>query len=82
MVYIWDTIPSKILEKHSCSNNIEFLFVELNFGKCECLLCGMYHPPFQNNEYYFNYLDKPLDTYSNYEKVLLVGNFNKEITEH
>ena len=34
MIYIRDTIPSKILEKHSCPNNIECLFTELNFRKC------------------------------------------------
>ena len=34
MIYIRDTIPSKILEKHSCPNNIECLFIELNFRKC------------------------------------------------
>ena len=33
-IYIRDTIPSKILEKHSCPNNIECLFIELNFRKC------------------------------------------------
>ena len=82
MIYIRDTIPSKILEKHSCPNNIECLFIELNFRKCKWLLCGTYHPPSQNDEYYFNYLDKALDSYSNYEKVLLVGDFNTEITEH
>ena len=35
MVYIWDTIPSKILEKYSCPNNIECLFIELNFRTCK-----------------------------------------------
>ena len=34
MIYIRYTIPSKILEKHSCPNNIECLFIELNFRKC------------------------------------------------
>ena len=34
MIYIQDTIPSKILEKHSCRNNIECLFIEYNFTKC------------------------------------------------
>ena len=82
MIYIRDTIPSKILEKHSCPNNIECLFTELNFRKCKLLLCGTYHPPSQNDEYYFNYLNKTLDTYSNYKKVLLVGDFKIEITEH
>ena len=72
----WDTIPSKILEKHSCPNNIEYLFIELNFRKCKWLLYRTYHPPSQNDKYYFNYHDKALDSYSNYEKVLLVGDFN------
>ena len=75
-VCIWDTIPSKILEKRSSPNNTECLFIELNFKKCKWLLCGTYHSPSQNDEYYFNYLDKALETYSNYEKILLVGDFN------
>ena len=29
MVYIWDIIPSKVLENHSCPNNIECLFIKL-----------------------------------------------------
>ena len=72
MIYIRNTIRSKILEKHSCPNNIECLFIELNFRKCKWLLCGMYHPPSQNDEYYFNYLGKVLDAYSDYEKVCLL----------
>ena len=82
MVYIRDTIPSKILEKHSSPKDIECLFIELNFRKCKWLLCRTYHLPSQNDEYYFNYLDKALDTYSHYKKVLLVGDFNTEIAEH
>ena len=82
VAYIRDTIPSKILEKLSCPNNIEFRFIEINFRECNWLLCGTCHPPSQNDEYYFNYLDKTLDTYSNYEKVFLVGDFNTEITDH
>ena len=82
MVYIRDTIPSKILEKHSCPNNTECLFIEVIFRKCKWLLCGTYHPPSQNEEYFFNFLDKALDTFSNYEKVSVVGNFNTEIMEH
>ena len=80
MIYIRDTIPSKILEKHSYPKSIECLFIELNFRKYKWLLCGTYHLPSQNDECYFNYLDKALDSYSNYRKVLLVGYFNTEIT--
>ena len=56
--------------------------IELNFRECKWLLCGTYHPPSQVDEYYFNYLDKALDTYSNHEEVLLDGDFNTEITVH
>ena len=82
MVCIRDKVPSKVLEKHSCLNNIKCLFIERNFRKRKWLLCVTYHSPSQNDEYYFNYLDRGLDTYRNYENVLLVGDFNTEITEH
>ena len=82
MVYIRDTISSKISEKCLLPDNVGCPFIELNFKKCNWLLCGTCHPPSQNGEYYFNYLHKVLDTYSNYEKVLLVGDFDTEITEN
>ena len=72
MAYIRDTNTSKILEKRRCPNDIECLFIELNFTKFKWLPCGTYHPSSQNNEYYFNYLCKVLDTYSHYGKVLIV----------
>ena len=33
MVCIRDKVPSKVLEKHSCLNNIKCLFIERNFRK-------------------------------------------------
>ena len=35
MVYIRDTTPSKILEKHICPNDIECIFIGLNLRKCK-----------------------------------------------
>ena len=64
MIFIRDTISSKILEKHVFPNDVESIFVELNFRKCKWLLCGTYHPPSQSDEYFFNNLDKAFDTYS------------------
>ena len=43
MIFIRDTISSKILEKHVFPNDVESIFVELNFRKCKWLLCGTYH---------------------------------------
>ena len=57
------------------------MFVELNFRKSKWLLFGTYHPPAQNDQYFFNCIDKALDTYSNYTNVLLAGDFNAEDDE-
>ena len=77
MIFIHDIITSKILEKHIFPNNIEGIFVKLNFRKCKWLLT-IHH---QNNEYFFNNLDKALDTYSKYGKTLFAGDFNTETQE-
>ena len=37
MVYTRNYFPSKILEKHSCLNYIECLFIEFHFRKCKWL---------------------------------------------
>ena len=42
---------------------------------------GFYHPPSQSDSHFLEHLDKALDIYGNYEKVLLTGDFNSEITE-
>ena len=80
MIFIRDDIPSRVLMKHVFPDDIEGLFIELNFRKTKWLLFGIYHPPTQNNSYYFNNLDKALDLYSHYDKKLLVENFNTEVS--
>ena len=49
MIFIRDTISSKILEKHIFPNDVESIFVELNFRKCKWLLYGTYQPPSQSD---------------------------------
>ena len=68
-----------MLTKHNFPNNIEGLFVELNFRKSKWLLGGMYHPPSQPNQYFFKTLGKALDVYSNYKNVLLIGDLNAQV---
>ena len=48
MIYVRDVIPSKLLTKHFFPNDIEGLFVELNFRKCKWLLLETY-PPSQSD---------------------------------
>ena len=54
MIYIRDDILSKLLTKHVFPNDIEGLFVELNFRKSKSLLMGAYHPPSQSIATFLN----------------------------
>ena len=54
MIYIRDDIPSKLLLKHVFPDDIEGLFVELNFRKSKWLLIGAYHPPWQSVTTFLN----------------------------
>ena len=45
MIFVRKHIPSKLLQKHVFAVDIEGLFIELNFRKCQWLLFGTYHPP-------------------------------------
>ena len=81
IIYVREDIPNRMFTKHIFPDNIEGLFIELNFKKCKWLLGGMYHPPSQPDQYSFNTLDKALDVYSNYENILLIGDFNAQIGE-
>ena len=76
IIYVREDIPSKILRKHFFPNDIEGIFAEINFRKSKWLLCGTYHPPSQSDQYYFDNIDKALDVYCQYEKIMLVGDFN------
>ena len=49
MIFMRDTISSKILEKHIFPNDVESIFVELYFRKYKRPLCGKYHPPSQSD---------------------------------
>ena len=79
MNFIRDDISIRVLTKHVFPDDIEGLFIELNFRKPKWLLFGTYHPPTQSDSYYFNNLDKILDLYSHYDKKLLVGDFSTEV---
>ena len=81
MIFVKENILSKLLTKHNFPGDVEGLFVELNFRKSKWLFFGTYHPSAQNDQYFFNCIDKALDTYSNYDNVLLSGDFNAEHDE-
>ena len=53
MIYIRENIPRKLLEKYNFSDDIEGLFVKLNFQKVKWLLFGTYYPLSQNDIFLF-----------------------------
>ena len=69
-------ILSKLLTKHSFPNDIEGLFVEINFRKSNGY--GTYYLPSQNDQYNFDCLDKALDNCCSCEKVIVTGDFNRK----
>ena len=82
LMYVREDIPSKILIEYKQPNDIEGIFVEINLRKVKWLLFGSYHPPNQDDVYYFNQVSKAQDFCNKkYEKFLLTGDFNAEDTE-
>ena len=81
MIQIREGFPSKLLDKHVFPYDMEGIFVELNFRKFKWFHFGTYHPSSQPDIFYLDNLDKIIETYSNYEESLLIGDFSKEISE-
>ena len=81
MIYVRDDIPSKMLTKDNLPEDNEAAFIELNSRKCKWLLCATYRAPSQNDNIFFDNIDKCLDVYSTYERVALAGDFNAKIRE-
>ena len=78
IIYVREDIASKILTKHKFPDDIEAFFIEINFRMCKWLLCALYHPPSQSDQYFTDNLDKALKVYSTHEKVLITLDFNAQ----
>ena len=74
-------MASRPLVRHVLLSDIEGLFIELNFRK----LGGYYSEHITHHvkvTHAISIIDKALDTYINFDRVLLVGDFNTEISEN
>ena len=82
LIYVREDIPCKLLDRHQLPDDIEGLFVELNFRKSRLLLLGTYHPPNQKENYFFQSISQAIDIYSaDYGKYIFTGDFNTEENE-
>ena len=82
ITYVREDIPSKAVNLVSIPDDIEGVFIELNFRKAKWLLFSTYLPPWQNKTYYFEELSKALDVYgARYDNIILVGDFNTKDSE-
>ena len=82
LIYVKDNIPAKLVENPQLPNDIEAIFIELNFRINKWLLMGTYHPPNQCSKYFYTEVGKVLDTHSKtYDNIVLVGDFNEKESE-
>lgn len=82
LIYIRSDIPSTLKSSHLFPEEIEGMFIEINLRKSKWLLFGTYHPPSQDDNYYFSAIGRALDIYtSKYDKIILAGDFNAEEKE-
>ena len=82
LLYVREDIPSKLLNSYTLPKDVEAIFIELNLRKVKWLISGLYHPPSQSDNYFFQTVSDALDKYrQKYPKFLLCGDFNAEISE-
>ena len=81
IVFVRDDIPCKKLDVR-IPEGIEKLFLEINLRHTKWLLCGCYHPPSQNDAYFYQNLCTCFDLFSKkYTNFFPAGDFNSEETE-
>ena len=83
MLFVREDIPSKLLPNINPSCSIENIFVEINLRSKKWLISGSYNPNISHIQNHTVTLSKNLDFYSSkYEKFIVIGDFNAEITNN
>ena len=79
LVYVKETIPSKLLVEFSLPNKIQAIPVEINFRKSKWLLLSIYRPPDLPENIFVDSISALFDFYSSkYDNILTLGDFNIE----
>ena len=79
MVYVNNSIPSKLLNKLFIPSDLQIIPIEINLRKSKWLVISIYKPPSTKNDYFLDNLNKVIEFYSSsYENILTLGDFNLE----
>ena len=82
LYYFMLKITLQQLTNYTLPENIEALFVEIVIGNIKWLFCCSYNTHKSMITYHLQEIGKGLEFYtSNYEKILLMGDFNSEVSE-
>ena len=80
LLYVNDKIPSKFLDKHSISTDIELIAVEFHQNKRQWLSLCVYKPPNQNDSVFVEAISAITNEYSaQYEHIVIFGDFNTSV---
>ena len=78
LVYVKDSISSRRLTRCIIPIDIQIIPIELNLKSHKLLLISIYRPPRQNIVYFLSNLSDIIDFYNNYDRCVIIGDFNKE----
>ena len=79
LVYVNENIPSRLLDHIPIKDDMQVVPVEINIRKQKWVVLSIYRPPRQCIKYFLHELSLIIDFYnSNYENILVMGDFNEE----
>ena len=82
IIYVNEDIPCKEIPFQNRPNDIEGIFVELNFYKKKWLLFGGYSPKKEYISHFLSHVGIALDrVLSKYDNLLFLGDFNSTVSE-
>ena len=82
LLFVRENLITRLLSRHSFPHDIEILLIELNLIKKKWLICCCYNPHKNLISYHLQDLAKEIQiSTNNYGDILLMGNFNAEVSE-
>ena len=83
LVFIKETVPSKLLKKIDIPSNLQILPIEINLRKSKWLILPIYKPPSITENYFLEHMNRIIEYYSSeYDNILTLGDFNMEISSN